>query len=668
MKNKIIGLVFAVCLIVPAVFLFSACGGKQDYNVTFEIDKTKVLAQELSQEGAVFKSSYFDNFRPILQGYDIYDYSNFDVLINGVSAKDRFTKNYQDTNTYIMGAKVNLGELNLSGIGSDVKVTFTGIEEKPIKIAFLLSDDERLGNQATIIETSDLYNYNEKVKEFGNSFRVKFNQIDFETLSNMYTEQIQIGKDTNSKDYTKSNWLFVDDKNKPMYVDEDEIQQYEPYFFTFNASEFFNPISQKCYKYVYQGISSTSDFPQTNLPNGTITYIYDEYNYNNVGFNMYAENGFGYYSGITASHYRYNNTYEGQENTSIAGNFLNGNITLSYSPLFSNSQTAQDLQNQSSISFNLYPENLIVFDVTQLDYAHIEASLMNLSAILENDFGTSSAVDLGAVNTSRTFKIIDLGVTGGDYDYGIDFSNARVMLNGIELTGNLGSYQYVPADLESGIAEHFVCTLNAGILPISTYTKEEILSKEFYLDNQFRLTMENIDFSNATNVSKIKISSTMNDYTGGFVPIYNQGADWSLMPIYQLEENGDVIAYVANESKIFGDEFVLNNLGAFFIQPFIPFETKNQKVTVKKDNDVDLTIDVIAKVKAVVADEAVGNVTQEGSDLKISWQENGYNIIVSFTLIDNTENSIVSTNVQSIEIYTTADNNVSVWEFSCDSI
>lgn len=188
-------------------------------------------------EDISFKNDELNNSGLNLYGYDVYDYSELKVLINGKEDSELFSKNDNSGSMYsnqIKGETIQIGTFMLGKINEDVTITISGAKEKEVSFAFMRADDERLGdnkltpvNQATFNENYDKYiqNYSTKLKE-----------RDYQNLDTYYP--IEDIASSTSNGYTRVNWLFKDDKNVILYEDE-ENTIYKPYEFKYNASEFF---------------------------------------------------------------------------------------------------------------------------------------------------------------------------------------------------------------------------------------------------------------------------------------------------------------------------------------------------------------------------------------------------------------------------------------------
>lgn len=320
----------------------------------------------------------------------------------------------------------------------------------------------------------------------------------------------------------------------------------------------------------------------------------------------------------------------------ILDNYVNI-VSNVYKPINKDNITVEELRRQSNLVFELYEKNLFVFDFSNMAVKGKDVLISNVDAVLTTDFNDGQFGDsygkqltnIGKVDTKSTFYIVNLpnkieGVSG------IDFSKAEIYVNGTKLEGDLGGYTYVPAKTETGTEEYFECYIDAGVVEVDFYSKEKLLNNDLMLDNErekFEITIQNINFDNATGLSKIKVT----DSTQSNLPSISSGTydDTFLNTVYSWNEGNTVYAYVQT-----GD----NNYPNKILVSFIPFGgldiTKTPKVSIKKGRDLK-EIDIMAQIQKGLAD---ANSLQDFSDeldeiinhRYISWSEDGYEIQVSF--------------------------------------
>ena len=641
----------AFAIILPAAFLLSACCGKKSYSVSISVDGQYLYLEMFGSEDISFKNDELNNSGLNLYGYDVYDYSELKVLINGKEDSELFSKNDNSGSMYsnqIKGETIQIGTFMLAKIKEDVTITISGAKEKEVSFAFMRADDERLGdnkltpeNQATFNENYDKYiqNYSTKLKE-----------RDYQNLDTYYP--IEDIASSTSNGYTRVNWLFKDDKNVILYEDE-ENTIYKPYEFKYNASEFFNKYLVTYYAYIEPNgvMSGGYDSSQLeNLPSGTKEYKYQKYVFTNGILNTYnyydtlaifeilSDKKYGYWNGVKIKNYEYNfenyNSYDG-----ILTNF-GKDVEDVYKPLNKDNITVEQLRKQSNYVFELYEKNLFVFDFSNMNVKEKNIlinysdgkNICSINASLSSDysdgyFGSygTSLDEIGGVDEKSTFYIINLPNKEGVSC--IDFSNAEIYINGTKLEGALGGYKYVPANAETGVEEYFECYINAGVVEIDFYSKERLLDAALSLDNDeeiFVITIKNINFDSAEGLSKIKVT----DNTQSNLPFITSGTydDTFLNTVYSWNEGNTVYAYVQtgndeNPNKILVD---FNPSG---------WLTKTPKVSIKKGGDIIKEIDIMAQINKGLGDPTSLQDfidVSDGYNRHISWSEDGYEIKVSF--------------------------------------
>ena len=655
MKKKIFMFVMAFAIILPAAILLTACGGGKNYSVSMTIDGQYMYLDMFGFGDISFKKDDLKNSGLNLYGYDVYDYSELTVLFNGKENNEWFSK--QDNsgsmqNGQIRGETIQIGTFMLEKINEDVTITISGAKEKEVSFAFMRADDERLGDN-NILTPENQAIFDANYDKYIQNYSTKLKERDYQNLDTFYqTENIA---SSTSNGYTSVEWLFKDDKNVILYEDENEENTiYKPYEFKYNASEFFNKYLVTYYAYITpDGIftGSSDGSPMENLPSGTKEYKYQKYVFTNGILNTYnyydtfaifeilSDKKYGYYDGVKIKNYEYNfenyNSYDG-----ILTNY-GKDVEDVYKPLNKDNITVEQLRKQSNYVFELYEKNLFVFNFSNMNAKeknilinYIDGkNICSIDAILFSDYGDeylgsygTSLEEIGGVDEKSTFYIINLpnkleGVSG------IDFSNAEIYINGTKLEGNLGSYEYVPADNLTDKEEHFICTINKDVVEVDFYTKERLLDNDLSLDNdkeKFVITIKNINFDSAEGLSKIKVT----DNTQSNLPFITSGTydDTFLNTVYSWNEGNTVYAYVQtgndeNPNKILVD---FNPSG---------WLTKTPKVSIKNGGDIIKEIDIMAQINNGLGDPTSLQDfidVSDGNNRHISWSEDGYEIKVSF--------------------------------------
>ena len=657
MKKKILMLVMAFAIILPAAFLLSACGGNKNYSVSMTIDGQYLYLDMFGSGNISFKKDDLKNSGLNLYGYDVYDYSELKVLINGKEDSELFSKNDNSGSMYsnqIKGETIQIGTFMLAKINEDVTITISGAKEKEVSFAFMRADDERLGNNIFTPENQATFdrNYNDYI----NNYSTKLKERDYQNLDTFYpTENIA---SSTSNGYTSVDWLFKDDKNVILYEDENEENTiYKPYEFKYNASEFFNKYLVTYYSYITPDglFTNNSDgSPMENLPSGTKEYKYQKYVFTNGILNTYnyyntfaifeilSDKKYGYYDGVEIKNYEYNFGNYGSDEGILDGY---GKIVEDvYKPLNKDNITVEQLRKQSNYVLELYEKNLLVFDfsnmnvkekyilINYIDGQNICSTDASLSSYYSDGyFGSygTSLEEIGGVDEKSTFYIINLpnkieGVSG------IDFSNAEIYINGTKLAGTLGGYKYVPANTETGVEEYFECYINADVVEIDFYSKERLLDNDLSLDNdkeKFEITIKNINFDSAVGLSKIKVI----DSTQSNLPSIASGTydDRLLNTVYSWNEGNTVYAYVQTGTDVNSNKVVVdfNSFGGLDV-------TKTPKLTIKKGMNTK-EINIMTKIDIGLSNPSAIQGWQDVQDSNnnyryLSWSEDGYEITVSF--------------------------------------
>lgn len=683
MKKKILMFVLAFSIILPAAILLTACGGNKNYSVSMTIDGQYLYLDMFGFGNISFKKDDLKNPELNLYGYDVYDYSELKVLINGKEDNELFSKNDNSGSMYsnqIKGETIQIGTFMLEKINEDVTITITGAKEKEVSFAFMRADDERLGENKR--EPANQAIFDRNYEQYIENYSTKLKEKDYKYFGTHYPDE-NIASAT-SGGYTSVDWLFKDDKNVILYEDENEENTiYKPYEFKYNASEFFNKHLVTYYAYIEPNGSTSGGYNSSqleNLPSGTKEYKYQVYvfkngdSYGSAVFEILSDKKYGYYDGVEIRNYEYNfgnyGSYEG-----ISGNSYKI-VKDAYIPLNKDNITVEQLRKQSNYVFELYEKNLFVFDFSDMEVKEKNIfinygdgkNICSIDASLSSDYSDghfdsdgNQLADISKVDTKSTFYIINLP-NKLDGVFGIDFSSAEIYVNGTKLEGALGGYKYVPANTETRVEEYFECYINAGVVEVDFYSKEKLLNNDLMLDNdreEFGITIQNINFDNAKGLSKIKVT----DSTQSNLPSISSETyyDTSLNTVYSWNEGNTVYAYVqtgvvTNSNKVAVD-----------FNPFGGLDT-TPKVSIKKGSDLK-EIDIMAQIQKGLAD---ADSLQDFSDKQdefnsnryISWIEDGYEIKVEFY-----QGEIGIRSLSTIRITSQLDTTYSDWlEFNCEYV
>ena len=658
MKKKIFMFVMAFAIILPAAILLTACGGGKNYSVSMTIDGQYMYLDMFGFGDISFKKEDLKNSSLNLYGYDVYDYSELTVLFNGKENNEWFSKQDNSGNEQrdqIRGETIQIGTFMLRNINEDVTITISGAKEKEVSFAFMRAGDERLGENIPKPTNQAIFdrNYNDYIKNYSTKLKEK----DYEYFGTYYPDE-NIASATNDDGYTSVDWLFKDDKNVILYEDEENEDNnvYKPYEFKYNASEFFNKYLVTYYSYItpdgtFTGSSDGS--PMENLPSGTKEFKYQKYVFTNGILNTYnyydtlaifeilSDKKYGYYNGVKIKNYEYNfdnyGSYEG-----ILTNY-GEDVEDVYKPLNKDNITVEQLRKQSNYVFKLYEKNLFVFDFSIMNvkeknifvnYSSVEKNFCSIDASLSSVYADGhfsyepSLDEIGGVDDESTFYIVNLpNKIEGVSD--IDFSKAEIYINGTKLGGTLGGYNYVPANTETGVEEYFECYIKADVVEIDFYSKERLLDNDLSLDNndneEFEITIKNINFDNAEGLSKIKVT----DNTQSNIPsIYSESYYSSLNAVYSWNEGNTVYAYVQT-----GNVENPNKISVYFNPS--GWLTKAPKVSIKKGGDIIKEIDIMAQINKGLGDKtSLQDFKNELNEINnyrhISWSEDGYKIEVIF--------------------------------------
>ena len=666
-KKKNLIWALTLLLLLPCAILLSACG-KKNYSVNITVDGQYLYLDMFGSGNISFKKNDLKNSGLNLHGYDVYDYSELKVLINGKENNELFSKNDNSGSMYnsqIRGETLQIGTFMLSNIKEDITITITGAKEKEVSLAFMRADDERLGEDKLELTSLDQSTFNNNYDRYIQNYSTKLKERDYQNLDAYYQTDNIASSTTNG--YTSVEWLFKDNKNAILYEGENEENTlYKPYEFKYNASEFFNKQTVTYYTYVAPNGAISSGYSSSqleNLPSGTKEYKYQAYAFTNGDFydnyaifEILSDKKYGYYDGVEIKNYEYDfdnyGSYEG-----ILDSY--GKIVADpYKPLNKENITVEQLRKQSNYVFELYEKNLFVFDFSNMNVKEKNIIISHINASLSTDFNGSIGSSLDSiekVDTKTTFYILNLpnklsGVSG------IDFSNAEILINGTKLEGFLGGYNYIPANKETGIEEHFECYINAGIVEVDFYSKERLLDNDLSLNNdkeQFEITIKNIDFDHATGLSKIKAT----DYTNFNIPYI------SSYIVYEWNEGYTAYAYIQTED--------IGNFNNYIIEfsPNLGFDfTKTPIITVKKGNEIK-EIDIMAQINQGLTNPgSLENWKDEQENdysyRYLSWSEDGYEIIIGFY---NPEISIQT--ISTISIKAQLDPNYTDWlEINCNLV
>lgn len=646
MKKKILGFVFALLFFIPSLFLLTSCGEKY-YNLTFDFDISQFQADCLAAEGETFSTKELTI--QTIYGYDIFDYSEFKVLVNGVENNSIILEKGAQPDT-LAGYTFPVCVLDFSKLKTDSHIEFTGVKEKQIEIAFIDAKDSRLADdvyEETVYdeqEKSELQqHYTDMYYDFGQNLKIKINDSDYEKLQTIHPSATR-----DELGYVEAQYLFIDDYETILYEVPDEetpdgeepstTPVYSPYFFTLNVSDLFNPTIETFSSY-YKG--------------GSKKYVYQQCDYTSAGafLSMLSTLGYDYYSFNSSSFAKnYNFNYSTSQTESIAGSITSSLYSSEYfitqQELTESNYKEELLYQYTKFKLNLNSKNLIIFNFSQMNVNTID--ITNEYAFFSNNSETALSLQL-PVNEQKTIKLVNLGnISGFNEVSGVDYSTAKLYINGTELSEQLGNYTYITANPETDEQEHFELTLNANILPIHFYTPEQLRDKSLIKNlSYYQLTYDNIDFSTITGASLFKVYSTIetdfniNEYAG----LSTNGL------VYSWTEDETLLAYVGSTLQHTVDGDAYPYLTATF---YNSLNNELPNIIVKKDNEEIVNVDVVTKANELLSQGA----TELAYD--VSWTEGNVAISLSFYNIDS---GVFEGNcLSSISIIIQNDAETEVWE------
>ena len=492
MKKKILILALALVLIIPVMLFATACGGsKNEAKITLATtDKSKI-----SHDYAGW--SFLVN-RPItpvdVYGYNIYDYSELKVLVNGEVVNDNsiFQPNDFSINSYD-GSRVRIGTLYFGTFKENTTISFdeSSIKDIEIKIGFIHNSDSRLD---WIFDTTGPYiekGSDTNLSTFQSNYKVKINNSDLEKLE----EQQHITITPDQYGLVSAEYLFSNDTDYQI-TDSSKENKYSPYMFTYNVSDFFE---------------------------------FDSSAYYAKPMFLYSENGFGYYN--------FNDENDAQPNATCGENyeFEVGSLIESTQEQYydytigdHSRSTIQidddeivyfkdmadkgvDVKNMSNMKLNFYDNNLIILSTDNMKISNFDAGVENYagSIMTELDGSNGNIYPIGNVNTNRTFYVTTLN----DEDVsGFDFSETVVSINDTiipEITSKTND-DIAWYELKKNGKEYFEITIVKDILPVDFYTNEDFETFESYPLNttEYKIKVDNIKVGDElTGVAKLTVTT-----------------------------------------------------------------------------------------------------------------------------------------------------------------
>ena len=562
MKKKILILALALVLIIPVMLFATACGGsKTEAKITLATtDKSKISHDYEGWSFPVNSSITSAN----VYGYNIYDYSELKVLVNGEVVNDNsiFQPNDFSINSYD-GSRVRIGTLYYGSFKENTTISFdeSSIKDIEIKIGFIHNSDSRLD---WIFDTTGPYTEkgsDTNLSTFQSNYKVKINNSDLEKLE----EQQHTTITPDQYGLVSAKYLFSNDTDYQI-TDSSKEKKYSPYMFTYNVSDFFE---------------------------------FDSSAYHAKPMFLYSENGFGYYNFNDENDAQSNATcgenYEFEVGSLIEstqeqyydytiGDHSRSTIQIDNDEIVYFKDMADkgvDVKNMSNMEFNFYDNNLIILSTDNMKIRNFDAVVENYasSIMTELDGSNSNIYPIGNVNTNRTFYATTLN---DEAVSGFDFSETVVSINDtiIPEINNKTSDDVAWYELKNiNGKEYFEITIVKDILPVDFYTNEDFETFESYplYTTRYQIKVDNIKVGDElTGVAKLTVTTNKEKGDMGLV-IDRIGSSDSTNIYMDLDSNTQKNLYY----KIASDFITINPPVLYFetSQMFVKYNTMKFKIT-----------------------------------------------------------------------------------------
>lgn len=492
MKKKILILALALVLIIPVMLFATACGGsKTKAKITLATTDESKISHDYAGWSFPVNSSITSTD---VYGYNIYDYSELKVLVNGEVVNDNsiFQPNDFSINSYD-GSRVRIGTLYFGSFKENTTISFdeSSIKDIEIKIGFIHNSDSRLD---WIFDTTGPYTEkgsDTNLSTFQSNYKVKINNSDLEKLEKQ--QHIKITPDQYG--LVSAEYLFSNDTDYQI-TDSSKENKYSPYMFTYNVSDFFE---------------------------------FDSSAYYAKPMFLYSENGFGYYNFHDEYSFQSNATcgenYEFEVGSLIdtqeqyydytIGDHSRSTIQIDNDEIVYFKDMADkgvDVKNMSNMEFSFYDNNLIILSTDNMKIRNFEARVENYAGSIMTELNGSNGnpYPIGNVNTNRTFYVTTLN----DEDVsGFDFSETVVSINDTiipEITSKTNDDIAWYELKNTNGKEYFEITIAKDILPVDFYTNEDFETFESYPLNttKYQIKVDNIKVGDElTGVAKLTVTS-----------------------------------------------------------------------------------------------------------------------------------------------------------------
>ena len=561
MKKKILILALALVLIIPVMLFATACGeSKPKAEITLATTDESKISYDYAGWSFPVNSSITS---ADVYGYNIYDYSELKVLVNGEVVNDNsiFQPNDFSINSYD-GSRVQIGTLYFGTFKENTTISFdeSSIKDVEIKIGFIHNSDSRLD---WIFDTTGPYTEkgsDTNLSTFKSNYKVKINNSDLEKLE----EQQDITITPDQYGLVSAKYLFSNDTDYQI-TDSSKENKYSPYMFTYNVSDFFE---------------------------------FDSSAYYAKPMFLYSENGFGYYNLKDEDNFQSNapcgENYEFEVGSLIEstqeqyydytiGDHSRSTIQIDNDEIVYFKDMADkgvDVKNMSNMELNFYDNNLIILSTDNMKIRNFDAVVENYagSIMTELDGSNSNIYPIGNVNTNRTFYVTTLN---DEAVSGFDFSETVVSINDtiIPEINNKTSDDVAWYELKNTNGkEYFEITIVKDILPVDFYTNEDFETFESYPLNttEYQIKVDNIKVGDElTGVAKLTVTTNKEKGDMGDLVIDRIWPD-STNIYMDLDSNTQKNLYY----KISGDHYNDSPMLYFETsQMFVKYNTMKFKIT-----------------------------------------------------------------------------------------
>lgn len=649
MKKKILGIGLSLCLVASGLAAFTGCGKKDSkFNFTVDFDPACVyVGVEANKEYSsdVIRADG-DHKSLRLHGYsDVYNYDNMVVTINGEPAGDRFER-ISNTGDFF-------GTLRIDGLTDKSSIKISNIEDKFIKVGFLLDASELINNENRRKfdeSTSDQLEYTEKAIEFTSNLRLKMSDIDL-TYWRGKGDTINGKKNTIDDNTNNKGTLFTEffqDSDNVIFRGKDEtgktVKYKAPYMFTLKLSDLYKARVETRY------VTSNSEGNIKPADESTILRQYDVCFYEYAGIPVYNEIAAGYFTSPVLRSYKI------ADNFSIDGDFSGylGSELMSNGNMMTNDFTdktlsAEELCHRERMKVTLQDNSIVVIGPSSLKVSSINFSSQDGATQFVTDETGSSSSSTGKypVDRIRTFKTSGLSKLRDTYN--VDFTNSTYKVNDFVLQ-RAESVAAAEEALNSGVPaicyydeekKEFQGWINKDVLPSHLCSKESLLEPfspkaENYNFSLIRTSFpeENFTAILARNTANYSINS------GALGEIKELGNDYASYAYYAYKDENDYF-YVhkteANVTLAFGEPSDLSG-------------TTKTQVVIKKNGNLEKVIDLMAEYNKVK-----DSLSESDDYFEFTDGDYSFRVYLSFFgssnhSIDHIENLLVKTSLAGVNL------------------